>query len=80
MESPEWITLTVSLSDRFGENGLISVLMARIEDTDLHIDTWVMSCRVLKRSVEHFLFNSLRRGQEQGIAGYPRRVHTDVEE
>ncbi len=59
MESPEWITLTVALSDRFGDNGLISVLMARIEDGELHIDTWVMSCRVLKRSVEHFMLNAL---------------------
>jgi FkbH-like protein len=59
MESAEWVTLTVSLADRFGENGLISLLMARGENRDLFIDTWVMSCRVLKRTVEHFLLNQL---------------------
>ncbi len=59
MESEEWVTLTVSLTDRFGENGLISALLARVEGGDLHIDTWVMSCRVLKRTIEHFLLNQL---------------------
>ena len=39
------VTLTVSLRDRFGEYGLISVLIARPEGRDLNIDTWVMSCR-----------------------------------
>ena len=59
VENPDWVTLAVSLSDRFGDNGLISVLMARIKEGDLWIDIWVMSCRVLKRSVEHFLLNVL---------------------
>ena len=43
----EWVTTTVSLSDRFGDNGLISVLLAREEGDALVIDTWLMSCRVL---------------------------------
>jgi FkbH-like protein len=54
-----WITLTVSLSDRFGDNGLISVLLARLGPDALEIDTWLMSCRVLKRGVEQFLLNHL---------------------
>lgn len=52
-----WITRTVSLADRFGDHGLISVLLARIDGDVLHIDTWLMSCRVLKRGVEGFLLN-----------------------
>jgi FkbH-like protein len=60
MKCQEWVTLTVSLSDRFGDNGLISVLMARVENGELLIDTWVMSCRVVKRTVESFLMNELR--------------------
>ena len=54
-----WITRTVCLADRFGDNGLVSVLLARIIDDVLDIDTWLMSCRVLKRGVEQFLLNDL---------------------
>jgi FkbH-like protein len=55
--SPEWETCFVRLVDRFGDNGLISVLLARAQGRDLVIDTWLMSCRVLKRGVEHLLLN-----------------------
>ena len=57
LESEDWLTRTVSLRDRFGDNGLISVLIARKLGTTLDIDTWLMSCRVLKRGVEQFLLN-----------------------
>ncbi len=64
---PQWFTCTVSLRDRFGDNGLISVLLAKREDDALIVDTWLMSCRVLKRGVESLLHNylcrwALRRG------------------
>jgi FkbH-like protein len=58
-KSPEWVTFTVSLADRFGDNGLISVLLAKIEGKTLVIDTWLMSCRVLKRGVENFLLETI---------------------
>jgi FkbH-like protein len=54
-----WLSRTVSLRDRFGDNGLISVLLARLGEGKLEIDTWLMSCRVLKRGVEQFLLNHL---------------------
>ena len=53
------MTRTVSLRDRFGDNGLISVVLGKIEGDVLDIDTWLMSCRVLKRGVEQFLLNHL---------------------
>jgi len=58
-KNPNWITRTVSLKDKFGDNGLISVLLAEIEGEVLTIDTWLMSCRVLKRNVEQLLLNEL---------------------
>jgi predicted enzyme involved in methoxymalonyl-ACP biosynthesis len=65
---PEWLTRTVSLRDRFGDNGLISVLLAKVQDDAIVIDTWLMSCRVLKRGVESFLHNHLCRwALQQGI-------------
>ncbi len=61
LEDGAWVTRTVSLADRFGDNGLISVLLARECGEALEIDTWLMSCRVLKRGVEHFLLDHLCR-------------------
>jgi FkbH-like protein len=53
--APESIALCFRLRDRFGDNGLISVILAEPAEDDptaLLIDTWLMSCRVLGRSVE----------------------------
>ncbi len=52
-------TVTVSLKDKFGDYGLISLLILKKENTDLFIDTWIMSCRVLKRNVEEFVLNEV---------------------
>ncbi len=54
-----WTTLTISLSDAVGDNGLISVLLGRKAGDVLEIDTWLMSCRVLQRGVEQFALNEL---------------------
>lgn len=59
VEDPAWVTRTASLQDRFGDNGLISVVLAKVEGDALVIDTWLMSCRVLKRGVEALLCNHL---------------------
>jgi len=48
----QYIGLYGKLSDRFGDNGLISIVLGRREDAVLHIDLWLMSCRVLKRDME----------------------------
>lgn len=58
---PRWLTRTVSLADRFGDNGLISVLLAEVSGDALVIDTWLMSCRVLKRGVEILLNDNVHR-------------------
>jgi FkbH-like protein len=64
----QWITRTVTLTDRFGDNGLISVVIAEVDGKDLVIDTWLMSCRVLKRNVEHHLLNHLAAvARERGL-------------
>jgi FkbH-like protein len=50
---------TVRLEDRFGDHGLISVVLTEARGEDLLIDTWVMSCRVLKRGVEDVVVNEI---------------------
>lgn len=57
---PSVFTLQVRLSDRFGDNGMISVLIARAVAADTwDIDTWLMSCRVLGRRVEEMVLGEL---------------------
>ncbi len=46
------VGIHVRLIDRFGDNGLIGVVIAKQDETALAIDTWLMSCRVLGRGVE----------------------------
>jgi FkbH-like protein len=66
--SKDWVTRFVKLEDKFGDNGLISVLLAREEGSALVIDTWLMSCRVLKRGVESFLLNNIAAAaRERGL-------------
>ncbi len=50
-----WTPLYASLSDRFGDHGLISVVVLQHKRESLRISHWLMSCRVLSRGVEEFL-------------------------
>jgi FkbH-like protein len=53
MHDPRSFGLQLRLLDRFGDNGIIAVLIGRMQQNDdLLIDTWLMSCRVLGRQVE----------------------------
>jgi FkbH-like protein len=59
--NPDAVTLAVRLSDRFGEHGLISIVIGHQHRDTLDIDTWLMSCRVLKREVEQVVLNEIAR-------------------
>lgn len=61
MVDERYVTRYFMLSDSFGDYGLISlVIMKKTEDgKSLFVDTWIMSCRVLKRGVEEFVMNKL---------------------
>ena len=48
------------LKDRFGDNGLISVVVLQKVKDDLHIISWVMSCRVLERGMEEFIMGEIQ--------------------
>lgn len=51
--------IQVALKDRFGSYGLISMVILERKEDALFIDSWIMSCRVLKRGVEHFVLDKL---------------------
>lgn len=58
MVSPEHIPLYITLKDKFGDYGLISILiLTKMKPQTFFIDTWIMSCRVLNRGVEKFVMN-----------------------
>ena len=58
MGDPEAFGLQLRLLDRFGDNGVIAIIIGRLQETkDLLIDTWLMSCRVLGRQVEPTTLN-----------------------
>jgi FkbH-like protein len=58
MTNPLCLTLQIRLLDRFGDNGMIAVVIGRIaDDATLELDTWLMSCRVLGRQVEEATLN-----------------------
>tara|TARA_B110000211_G_scaffold194099_1_gene222132 strand:- start:3991 stop:5721 length:1731 start_codon:yes stop_codon:yes gene_type:complete len=49
-----------TLSDKYGDNGLISiVILEKTNKETLFINTWFMSCRVLKRGMENFTLNTI---------------------
>jgi FkbH-like protein len=59
---PHTFTLQVRLKDKFGDNGMISVVICRrIEPAVWTIDTWLMSCRVLGRHVERMVLREIVR-------------------
>lgn len=60
-ESKQHITLYGRLSDRYGDNGLVSVIVGHKVDQTLHIDLWLMSCRVIKREFEQAMFTALKK-------------------
>lgn len=63
MKDGRYFTRYVKLADKFGDNGLISVFIARqTSEAEFEIDTWLMSCRVLKRGVEQLLFHEVAKG------------------
>src|SRR6266702_2073533 len=51
-KDPGYLGIYGKLSDRFGDNGLISIVLGRRDDDLLHLDLWLKSCRVLKREME----------------------------
>jgi FkbH-like protein len=78
---PGTIGWTLRLADHFGDHGLVAVLLAVAEaapgpgPAPLQIETWLMSCRVIGRTAEEFLFNALltearRRGVRRLVGRY----------
>jgi FkbH-like protein len=56
---PGSLVQRVNVRDRFGDYGLVGLLVAKTEDSRLRVDTLLLSCRVLGRGVEHAMLRRL---------------------
>lgn len=56
---PQYLTLCGRLEDKFGDNGVVSIVIGRKEKDVLQIELWLMSCRVLKRGMEYAMMDTL---------------------
>lgn len=55
-----YFTYSVKLQDKFGDYGLISmIVIKKTAEDEAFIETWLMSCRVLKRDVEKYVLNRI---------------------
>lgn len=72
--SDRYIDLYGKLEDKFGDNGVVSVVIGEIKGDTLHMDLWIMSCRVLKRDMEYAMMDKLvehcRKAGVSTIKGY----------
>lgn len=72
-DNPDVIDLSFTLEDKFGDNGLIAVIiMKKWNEESLFVDTWFMSCRVLKRGMENFTLNTMV--ERAKVAGYKKII------
>jgi FkbH-like protein len=69
MDDPDCVHRYLKLRDRFADHGLVALLIAHRAADVLDIDTWLMSCRVIGRTVEDALLAHLcQRAHELGCS------------
>lgn len=68
MQSDTHVTLYGRLKDKFGDNGIVSVILGEEKDDTIVITLWLMSCRVFKRQLELAMFSELIRHAEKSNA------------
>lgn len=68
-ENPAWLCLYGKLVDKFGDNGVVTVVAGEQQEDTLHLRLWLMSCRVLKRGMEDAMMDCLvRDAAARGVA------------
>ena len=74
MNDKNYIKIYGKLFDVFSDNGLVSVIIGKINRNKLEIELWIMSCRVLKRDMEYAMLDKLvyfaRENNIEEIIGY----------
>lgn len=69
LDDPSWFLCTARLRDRYADHGLVAVVLAQVVGDVLDVDTVVMSCRVIGRTLETVLVAELvAAAAERGLA------------
>ncbi len=58
-KSEKFVTLYSRLTDKFGDNGIVTEIICEIDGKTADIELWIMSCRVFKRELEFAMFDVL---------------------
>jgi FkbH-like protein len=67
----DYASFSFTLEDKFGDNGMICAIILKQESKEVFfIDTWFMSCRVLKRGMENFVLNTIANYAKEHGAQY----------
>ncbi|MFI5916056.1 HAD-IIIC family phosphatase [Dactylosporangium sp. NPDC051541] len=70
LADPRALVLAISSADRFGDNGIVGAIFTRFADGVLHIDNFLLSCRVFSRGIEHACLGALlRHARRTGATG-----------
>jgi len=69
-KQPEWHIFSIKVRDRFGDHGLVGVAIAHDEGEQCEVDTFLLSCRVIGRTVEtallaHLAERAAQRGRKR---------------
>ncbi|MEM7344748.1 MAG: amino acid adenylation domain-containing protein, partial [Chloroflexota bacterium] len=68
IKQPDIEIATVSVQDRFGDYGLVGLLILKFQSNRLVVDTFLLSCRALGRGVEHHMLVYLaQQALDQGL-------------
>jgi FkbH-like protein len=68
IKSADWHVYTLRAGDRFGDSGIVGVAITRQDDGVCEIDTFLLSCRVIGRTIETaFLATIAEKAEEAGI-------------
>lgn len=55
VRDPQWRVVSVAARDKFGDHGIVGVMFIRMNADSCHIDTFLMSCRVLGLNIEQYM-------------------------
>ena len=74
-KQPEWHVFSIRVRDRFGDHGLVGVAIAHDEGEQCEVDTFLLSCRVIGRTVEtallaHLAESAARRGRRRLVGWF----------
>jgi FkbH-like protein len=68
LNDPAWLVLAIHSRDRFGENGMVGAIFARHDGNALHLDNFLLSCRVFSRGIEQACLAAvLRHARRTGV-------------